>query len=41
MIRFLLFYRLEWCERHPRLMFALLAILICLAGAIDPNAPQL
>lgn len=40
MIRFALFYRFEWCERHPRLMLALLFLLVCLAGAIDPNAPQ-
>lgn len=41
MIRFLLFYRLEWCEQRPGLMLALLFALICLAGAIDPSAPQL
>ncbi len=39
MIRFLLFFRLDWCERHPRLMLALLAGLISLGGAIDPSAP--
>ena len=41
MIHFLLFSRLDWCERHPRLMLALLFALICLGGAIDPSAPQL
>lgn len=40
MIRFLLFYRLDWCERRPGLMLALLFALICLAGAVDPGAPQ-
>lgn len=40
MIHFLLFYRLDWCERRPGLMFALLFVLILLAGAIDPSAPQ-
>ena len=39
MIHFLLFYRIEWCERHPRLMLALLFVLICLGGAIDPATP--
>lgn len=39
MIHFLLFFRLDWCERHPRLMLALMAGLICLGGAIDPSAP--
>lgn len=39
MIRFLLFFRLDWCERRPGLMFALLLALICLGGAVDPNAP--
>ena len=41
MIRFLLLHRIEWTDRHPGLMLALLFILICLAGAIDPAAPQL
>ena len=40
MIHFLLFFRLDWCERHPRLMLALLFGLICLGGAVDPTAPQ-
>jgi len=39
MTHFLLFFRFEWCERHPRLMLAVLAGLICLGGAIDPAAP--
>lgn len=39
MIHFLLFFRLDWCERHPRLMLALLFGLISLGGAIDPSAP--
>lgn len=39
MIHFLLFFRIDWCERHPRLMLALLCGLVCLGGAIDPSAP--
>jgi len=35
MIRFLLLYRIDWTDRHPGLMFALLLVLICLAGALD------
>jgi hypothetical protein len=41
MIRFLLFFGMDWAERHPGAMFAALLLLICLAGAIDPSAPQL
>lgn len=41
MIRFLLFFGMDWAERHPGVMLALLVVLICLAGAIDPIAPHL
>jgi hypothetical protein len=35
MIRFILFYRMDWCEKHPGVMFALLAVLIMLGGALE------
>lgn len=41
MIRFFLFFGMAWAERHPGVMLALLALLICLAGAVDPIAPHL
>jgi hypothetical protein len=41
MIHFLLFFGMDWAERHPSVMLALLALLICLASAIDPIAPYL
>lgn len=35
MIRFILFYRMDWCEKHPGVMFALLGALILLGGALE------
>lgn len=31
MIRALLFYRMDWSERHPALMLAGVAVCVCLA----------
>jgi len=38
MIRFFLFFGMAWSERHPGVMFALLFLLICAAGALDAAA---
>lgn len=35
MIRFLLFFGMAWSERHPGVMFALLFLLVFVAGALD------
>jgi hypothetical protein len=39
MIRFLLFYRLEWCEQRPGLMFAALGVVLMVAGALEEALP--
>jgi hypothetical protein len=38
-IGFLLLYRMEWCERHPGVMFAALGALIVLAGVLEKVMP--
>lgn len=35
MIRFFLFFGMAWSERHPGAMFALLLLLVLVAGALD------
>ena len=35
MIRFFLFFGMAWCERHPGVMFALLFLLVLVAGSLD------
>ena len=35
MIRFCLFYRMDWCEQRPGLMFAAIGVLIVLAGVLE------
>jgi hypothetical protein len=35
MMNFLLFYKMDWCEKHPGLMFAGVALCIVLAGALE------
>ena len=35
MIRFILFYRMDWCEKHPGVMFALLGALMVLQGVLE------
>ena len=35
MIDFLLFYRMDWCERHPGVMFAAIGALILLEGVFE------
>jgi hypothetical protein len=34
-IAFLLFYRMDWCERHPGLMFLAIGGLILLEGVFE------
>lgn len=38
-IAFLLFYRMDWCERHPGVMFAAVGALIVLAGVLEKVMP--
>lgn len=35
----LLFYRMDWCEQHPGVMFAALGALIVLAGVLEQVMP--
>jgi hypothetical protein len=35
----LLFYRMDWCEQHPGVMFAALGALIVLAGVLEKAMP--
>jgi len=35
----LLFYRMDWCEQHPGLMFAALGALVVLAGVLEGLLP--
>lgn len=35
----LLFYRMDWCEQHPGVMFAALGALIVLAGVLEGLLP--
>lgn len=35
MIRFLLFYKMDWCEKHPGLMFLAIGGLILLEGVFE------
>lgn len=35
LIAFLLFYRMDWCEAHPGVMFAAIGALIVLAGVLE------
>ncbi len=35
MTRFFLFFGMAWSERHPGVMFALLFLLVVVAGALD------
>jgi hypothetical protein len=39
-LAFLLFYRMDWTDKHPRVMLALAIAAICLASALDPSVPQ-
>lgn len=34
-IAFLLFYKMDWCEKHPGLMFAGVVLGIVLVGALE------
>lgn len=34
-IAFLLLYRMDWCEKHPGLMLAIVAALIVLQGVVE------
>lgn len=38
-MRFLLFYRMEWCERHPGLMLAAVGALYVAAGVMEKVLP--
>ena len=35
----LLFWKLEWCEAHPGVMFAAISALIVLAGVLEKVMP--
>lgn len=35
----LLFYRMDWCEQHPGVMFAAIGALIVLAGVLEKVWP--
>jgi hypothetical protein len=35
MIRFLLLHRIEWTDKHPGLMLAVVGALVFLTGALD------
>lgn len=39
MIRFLLLYRIDWTDAHPRLMAFCAGVCIAIALALDPGAP--
>jgi hypothetical protein len=34
-VAFLLFYKMDWCERHPGLMLAIVGALILLEGVFE------
>jgi hypothetical protein len=34
-MRFLLFYRMDWCEQHPGVMFSAIGALIVLQGVLE------